>query len=185
MELNQKILSDIIVHMKYARYNRDKGRKETWEEIVDRNKEMHIKKFPQIKDAIEQAYELVYDKKVLPSMRSLQFGGKAIEVNNARMFNCSYLPIDDYRAFGEAMFLLLGGSGVGFSVQKQHIAKLPPIKKPNPNRKRKFVVDDSISGWADAIKHLVKAYFGFNSSTPIFDFSQIREKGTELITSGK
>lgn len=89
MNVEQNILSDITVHMKYSKYNKDLKRRETWKELVDRNKEMHIKKFPQLEKEIEHAYTFVYDKKVLPSMRSLQFAGKPIEINNARIFNCS------------------------------------------------------------------------------------------------
>ena len=114
MNLPQQVLSDITVHAKYAKYVPELNRRETWDEIVTRNKEMHQKKFPNLADEIEQAYALVYDKKVLPSMRSLQFGGKPIELNNARIFNCSYAPVDDYRVFSEVMFLLLSGCGVGY-----------------------------------------------------------------------
>lgn len=170
--------------MKYARYNKDKQRRETWSEIVDRNKAMHLEKFPQISEAIEGAYQLVYDKKVLPSMRSLQFAGKAMDVNPVRGYNCSGMNMDDWRAFPEAMFLLLSGTGVGVSVQRQHVDKLPAITKPDPNRKRRYVVGDSIAGWADAVKHLLKSYMGMNKSTPIFDYSDIRDKGAELVTSG-
>jgi len=183
MDLSTKILSDVTVHMKYAKYIPELNRRETWEELVTRNKEMHQKKYPQIVEEIEKAYELVYNKKVLPSMRSLQFGGKPIEISPNRIYNCAYLPIDDYRAFGETMFLLLGGTGVGFSVQKHHVEELPEIRKPNPNRSRRFLVSDSIEGWADAIKTLMKAYFE-GLSTPDFDFSDIRQKGALLVTSG-
>jgi ribonucleoside-diphosphate reductase alpha chain len=116
-------------------------------------------------------------------MRSLQFGGKPIEISPNRIYNCAYLPIDDYRAFGETMFLLLGGTGVGYSVQKHHIEKLPEIHKPNPNRKRRYLITDSIEGWADAVKVLVKSYF-IGGSTFVFDFSDIRQKGARLVTSG-
>ena len=134
MELSSEILSDITVHMKYARYLENKYRRETFEELVDRNKAMHIKKFPKLKEEIEQAYKFVYDKKVLPSMRSMQFGGKPIEVAPNRVFNCAYMPIDDIRAFGETMFLLLGGTGVGYSVQTHHVEQLPEILKPSGKR---------------------------------------------------
>lgn len=180
----QKILSDLTVYMKYSRYLPELQRRETWSELVTRNKEMHIKKFPFIKDEIEENYQLVYDKKVLPSMRSLQFSGKPIEVSPNRLFNCAYLPIDHLSAFSETMFLLLGGTGVGYSVQKHHVEKLPDIKKPNINKNRRFLVSDSIEGWADAIKVLMKAYFGVQSSNPVFDFSDIRPKGSRLVTSG-
>ena len=134
MELSNKILSDVTVYMKYAKYIPDLNRRETWEELVTRNKNMHIKKYPELKDQIEKAYELVYDKKVLPSMRSLQFGGKPIEISPNRVYNCAYLPIDHVESFNEIMFLLLGGTGVGYSVQNHHVAKLPPVNKPYEKR---------------------------------------------------
>jgi ribonucleoside-triphosphate reductase len=184
MELSNKILSDITVYMKYAKFLPTENRRETWEELVTRNKEMHQKKYPHISAEIEEVYKLVYDKKILPSMRSLQFGGKPIEISPNRVYNCAYLPIDHVDAFSETMFLLLGGTGVGFSVQKHHVEALPDIKKPNPNRNRRYLVGDSIEGWADAIKMLVESYFGIKSSTPVFDFSDIRQKGALLVTSG-
>jgi len=183
MNKSTQILSDITVFMKYAKYIPELQRRETWTELVDRNKTMHIKKFPQLAEEIEEAYKYVYDKKILPSMRSMQFAGKPIEINPARIYNCAYLPIDDWRAFGEVMFLLLGGTGVGFSVQKHHVEKLAEIRLPNTNRKKRFLVNDSIEGWADAIKMLVKSYY---TGGPVvnFDFSDIRPKGARLVTSG-
>jgi len=129
MDVTQSILSEITTYMKYAKFIPELNRREIWEELVTRNKEMHQNKFPQLKNEIEEAYKLVYDKKVLPSMRSLQFAGKPIDLNNSRIFNCSFLPMDDWRAFSEIMFLLLSGCGVGYSVQTHHIEKLPEIKK--------------------------------------------------------
>jgi ribonucleoside-diphosphate reductase alpha chain len=184
MDISQKILSDITVYMKYAKFVPELNRRETWEELVTRNKEMHQKKYPNIKDEIEEVYKMVYDKKILPSMRSLQFGGKPIEISPNRVYNCAYLPIDHTDAFSETMFLLLGGTGVGFSVQRHHVDKLPEIKKPNPTRTRRYLIGDSIEGWADAIKVLMESYFGYKASTPIFDFSDIRQKGANLVTSG-
>ena len=184
MDASQKILSDLTVYMKYAKFLPDVNRRETWEELVTRNMNMHIKKFPQLAGEIVEVYKYVYDKKVLPSMRSMQFGGKPIEISPNRIYNCAYLPIDHLDAFAESMFLLLGGTGVGYSVQKHHVEKLPEIRKPNPNRTRRFLVGDSIEGWADAIKVLMKSYFGEHLSTPEFDFSDIRPKGAQLVTSG-
>ena len=183
MEISNKILSDITVYMKYAKYIPSLNRRETWDELVTRNKDMHIEKYPKLRNEISEAYEYVYAKKVLPSMRSLQFGGKPIEISPNRIYNCAYLPIDDYRAFGETMFLLLGGTGVGYSVQKHHVEKLPEIRKPNLDRTRRFLIADSIEGWADAVKALVKSYFQGTSKLK-FDFSDIRPKGARLITSG-
>ena len=182
MDISNRILSEITVHMKYARFVPEKNRRETWDELVTRNKEMHQRKYPQLTDEIEKVYKLVYDKKVLPSMRSLQFGGKPIEISPNRVYNCAYMPIDDWRAFGEVMFLLLGGTGVGYSVQTHHVEKLPPIHRPK-SKERRFLISDSIEGWADAIKALMKSYFTGGSSMR-FDYSDIRHKGARLITSG-
>jgi ribonucleoside-diphosphate reductase alpha chain len=182
MNIEQSILSDVTVYLKYAKYVPEKNRRETWEELVTRNKNMHLEKFPQLTEEIEAAYKYVYDKKVLPSMRSMQFAGKPIEINNSRIFNCSYLPIDDYRAFSEIMFLLLSGCGVGYSVQTHHVEQLPEIRKPL--KSKRYLVGDSIEGWADAVRMLTKAYFGFTSTAPLFDFRDIRPKGASLITVG-
>jgi len=183
MEEASKILSDIAVYMKYARYLPKKQRRETWKELVTRNKKMHIKKYPHLKEEIEENYKFVYDKKILPSMRSMQFAGKPIEVAPNRIYNCAYLPIDDWRSFSEAMFLLLGGTGVGYSVQKHHVEKLPEIRKPNKKRTRRYLIGDSIEGWSDSIKVLVRSYFEGMSDVR-FDFSDIRPKGSMLVTSG-
>jgi len=180
-----EILSDITVFMKYSKYLKDKNRRETWSEIVDRNMEMHTKKFPEIKDQIEANYKFVYDKQVLPSMRSMQFAGKPVEISPNRMFNCAYAPVDHIDCFSEFMFLLLGGTGVGYSVQKHHVEKLPPINKPYDKRERRYLIGDSIEGWADSIKVLMKSYMGDRRVSKItFDFSDIRKKGSDLITSG-
>ena len=185
MELDKKILSDIVVHTKYARHLEKKERRENWKELVTRNKEMHQRKYPQLFEEIENVYNnFVLTKKVLPSMRSMQFGGRPIELNHSRVYNCAFLPVDSIYSFSEAMFLLLGGTGVGYSVQRHHVENLPEIRKPNYNYKRKYVIQDSIMGWADAIKTLFKSYTGVTSSHIDFDYSDIREKGALLITAG-
>lgn len=181
MELSNKILSEVVIHTKYAKFLPKMNRRETWEEIVTRNKSMHLKKFPKLYTEITEAYQFVYDRKVLPSMRSLQFGGKPIELNNSRLFNCSFLPMNHYACFSEVMFLLLSGCGVGYSVQRHHVEQLPEINKSN--KTRRYLVGDSIEGWADAVKILIKSYF-LNKPVPLFDFSDIRPKGAALITSG-
>jgi len=181
--ISRDILSDIVVHMKYARHLPLVSRRETWEEIVTRNMDMHIKKYPTMELEIRKNYEYVFDKKVLPSMRSLQFGGKPVELNNSRLYNCSYLPMDSQEAFSEIMFLLLSGAGVGYSVQTHHVKKLPPVRKLLQDRKKKYLIGDSIEGWSDAIKVLMKSYF--NGTKEIdFDYRDIRAKGERLITSG-
>ena len=182
-DLSTEILSDITVYMKYARYLPEKNRRETWEELVARNIDMHMKKYPDLKQEIKDAYQFVYDKKVLPSMRSMQFAGKPIEISPNRVFNCAYAPVDDWRVFGEIMFLLLGGTGVGYSVQQHHVDELPEIRKPNAERTRRYLINDSIEGWADAVKYLIRSYF-FGGSRLRFDYSDIRPKGARLVTSG-
>ena len=182
-KLSREILSDITVHMKYARHLPEKKRRETWGELVDRNRRMHIKKYPNLWNEIDDAYKLVSDRKILPSMRSMQFGGKPIEVAPNRIYNCAFAPIDDWRVFGEVMFLLLGGTGVGYSVQSHHVEKLPEIQSPNKKRTRRFLINDSIEGWADAVKALFRSHF-YGGSKIRFDYSDIRPKGARLVTSG-
>jgi ribonucleoside-diphosphate reductase alpha chain len=139
MEISNKILSDITVYMKYAKYLPEFNRRETWEELVTRNKNMHIKKFPNLTSEIEDAYKFVYDKKVLPSMRSLQFGGKPIEISPNRIYNCAYLPIDDYRAFGETMFIVRwnGSRLLGSAASCRKIARNQKTK----SKKNKKILD--------------------------------------------
>lgn len=185
-----QILSDITVYMKYSRYLPDKRRRETWDEIIDRNVQMHTRKHPHMAFEIAETFKFVREKKVLPSMRSMQFAGKPIELSPNRVYNCAYLPVDDVHAFSETMFLLLGGTGVGYSVQKQHVAKLPQLKKPKvidengkQLKRRRFLISDSIEGWADSIKALMNSYFRGNREIE-FDYRDIRPKGAKLVTSG-
>jgi ribonucleoside-triphosphate reductase len=183
VDLGQQILSDITVFGKYARYIPELGRRETWTEICNRYKSMMLTKYPQLSEDIEKYIQFVYDKKILPSMRAMQFAGKPIDINNSRIYNCGFLPIDHYSAFSEVMFLLLGGTGVGYSVQFHHVDKLLEINKPN--KTRRYLVGDSIEGWSDAIKMLMKSYIsGRQYPKPSFDFRDIRPKGARLITSG-
>lgn len=184
MEADKKALSDITVFNKYAKYIPAKGRRENYEEIVTRNKEMHQRKYPQLVEQIEDVYQhYVLTKKVLPSMRSLQFGGRPIELAHNRIFNCAYMPAEDYHFFPELMFLLLGGTGMGYSVQSHHINKLPSVTEPKSRDYHKFQVQDSIVGWADAIKVVAKAFL-CGGALPAFDYRDIREKGSELVTTG-
>lgn len=184
MEPDKKALSDITVFNKYAVFRKDKGRRENWLEIVERNKDMHLRKYPNIATNIEQVYaDFVKTKRVLPSMRSLQFGGRPIEMAHNRIFNCAYAPAESYKFFGELMFLLLGGTGMGYSVQRRHTDKLPRVQMPESTGAYKYQVQDSIIGWADAVKVVVKAFFE-GRALPEFDYRDIREKGSELVTTG-
>ena len=195
----QQILADVVVYTKYAKFQKDLNRRETWEEIDIRYITMLIKRYgakgddliwqtadpselsPMSQEIVSNS-SYIFNKKVLPSMRALQFAGIAIEKNEARGYNCSYMPIDDYRAFSELMFLLLGGTGAGYSVQRHHVAKLPAIVLPT--KEAKFLIGDSIEGWADAVKQLMKAYLGKTKVKPRFDFSDIRGYQSMLVTAG-
>lgn len=181
MDIGARILSNVVTFSKYSKYLPELRRRETWEEIVTRYEVMMMKKHPSLKKEILSNAEFIHDKKVLPSMRALQFAGSAAEINPSRIFNCAYAPVDSIYAFSEGMFLLLGGTGVGYSVQTHHVEKLPEIIKPF--KTKKYVVQDSIIGWADAVKVLMKAYFGIGAK-PVFDFRDIRPKGARLITAG-
>ena len=185
MEKSNEILSDVTVFNKYAKYLPEEERRENWHELVTRNMNMHINMYKHIdgmEEQIRAAYEYVYTKKVLPSMRSLQFGGRPIELAHNRIYNCAYVPVDDIAVFSEMMFLLLGGTGGGYSVQQHHVDALPTVQG-TLEQSRRFMVGDSIEGWADAIKVLVESHF-YGKSRVRFDVSDIRPKGAELITTG-
>jgi ribonucleoside-triphosphate reductase len=174
---------------KYARWIPEKKRRETWKESVDRVKQMMYEKYPKVNGDIAWAYDLMYKKRVLGSQRALQFGGSPIFKHNARMYNCIASYIDRLRFFQECMYLLLCGCGAGFSVQKHHIAKLPPLVRGKHGTKR-FTIPDSIEGWSDAVGILVSSYFEqdelfpeYQAKTVIFDFSKIRPAGSHLSSS--
>jgi len=184
-------LSDFTVNNKYARLNRAEQRKESYDEIVKRNKahnmEVLSEKAPWVlanesfmKD-FDEAYEMILNKDILPSMRSMQFAGPAAKRNEARIYNCSYRPADSISIFSETMFLLLAGVGVGYSVQQHHIKQLP--KRKAPDKPVKYLIEDSTQGWSEAVRVLVEAYL-LGKNLPVFDYSDIREKGVELVTSG-
>lgn len=182
MEIGSRILSDLVVYGKYSKFLYDLHRRESYDETVQRNQDMHVERFPQHRAMIEDAYAMVSDKKVLPSMRSMQFGGVPVFKNNTRVYNCCFLPVDHHAAFAEAMFLLLCGTGVGYSVQRHNVDKLPSITAPGP--RRRYLIGDSIEGWADAVRHLMKAYLQ-GSPLPDFSYDDIRPKGKRLSSGGK
>ena len=181
---DKQALADITVFNKYAKFLPEVNRRENWAEIVRRNAEMHKVKYPHMVSEIDEVYNnFVLTKKVLPSMRSMQFGGKPILMAENRIFNCAYAPAESTKFFSELMFLLLGGTGMGYSVQRRHTDKLPKVKTPESDLEHKYQIQDSIVGWSDAIKIVCKAFF--NAGTlPIFDYRDIREKGSDLITTG-
>lgn len=177
----EKFLSDIVVYTKYANYLEELQRRQSWEEAVDVLVDMHIRKFPELKSEIRKHFSYVYRKLVLPSMRSVQFGGIPIEFCPNRIFNCAYTTMDDKYVFTEVMFHLLSGTGVGYSVRKRHVEKLPVVQEPSGTRR--FLIGDSIEGWSDSIRHLMVAYFE-GKSLPIFDYRDIRKKGSRIKKTG-
>lgn len=181
MNKSNKLLSNLVAFRTYAKYLQHVSRRESLEETINRNMTMHLEKFPKLSRDIIKAYKQVHDLKVMPSMRSLQFGGDAITKNNGRIYNCSFVHIKYERVFAEVLYLLLCGAGVGYSVQQHHIKQLPGIR--TPKRENTHVIHDSIEGWADAVDALVKGYF-HGAIRPIFDYSQISPKGTYLATTG-
>lgn len=181
MNKSNKLLSSLVAFRTYAKYLPHLSRRESLEETINRNMNMHLEKFPKLSRDIIKAYKQVHDLKVMPSMRSLQFGGDAIVKNNGRIYNCSFVHIKYTRVFAEVLYLLLCGAGVGFSVQHRHISQIPTIRKPK--RENTHIIHDSIEGWADAVDSLFNAYF-HGAIRPIFDYSQISPKGTYLATTG-
>lgn len=177
---------------KYARWLEDKNRRETWKEAVERVKNMMNIKYadcPGVMEDINWAYDMMYKKKVLGSQRALQFGGDPILKRHAKIYNCTSSYCDRLRFFQECFWLLLCGSGTGFSVQKHHVAKLPNLEHdPEEGMAAKYVIEDSIEGWADALGVLLSSYFSkpveefkqYKNCHIVFDYSEIRPKGSSL-----
>ena len=180
--VDPKGLSDYIHAGKYARYLPELKRREVYEETVARVEGMHIQQFPQMETEIREAFDLVRAKRLLPSMRSMQFAGAAILANHNRIYNCSFSLVDRFEAFSEALFLLLSGCGVGYSVQFDHVENLPSIPYIDTKNVVHHVVEDNIEGWADALKALLQSYQ--DRTNLEFSFYKIRPAGTPLKTSG-
>lgn len=181
MNSSNKLLSDIVAFRTYAKHLPHLGRREALEETINRCMTMHLDRFPKLSKDIIKAFQKVHELKVMPSMRSLQFSNDAVNKNNLRSYNCSYLPVDNVRAFGETLFLLLSGCGVGYSVQSKHIVQLPTIRPPK--EEGVFYAHDSIMGWAQCVDVLFEAYM-LGRIRPNFNLSQIRPKGSYLVTTG-
>lgn len=189
-----KALQDYTYYSKYARYNKEAGRRETWGEACERVKGMHLRKYPEAKEEIEWAFELVKQRRVLGSQRALQFGGVPCERKNSRIYNCTVSFCDRVRFFQECFWLLLCGCGTGFSVQKHHVAKLPEFhsflvdnfSEEDPRRKHIYSIPDTIEGWADALGILLATYMPhpdfpeWEGRWVEFDYSLIRPEGSDL-----
>lgn len=193
--LGKELLSSSKFFMGYSRWQEDKGAFETWDESVDRVMSMHKEKYadklnPKLLALMEEARAAYADKSVLGAQRALQFGGPQLRKHEARMYNCSVSHCDRAAFFQEAMYLLLCGCGVGFSVQKHHIEQLPQIRRRSPLQVKVFQIPDSIEGWADAFGVLLSSFFEDGGTFPeyrnchvFFDFSLIRPKGA-MISGG-
>jgi hypothetical protein len=179
---NVSAMSEYIHASKYARYVPELQRREVYDETIARVELMHMKKFPALREEIGQAFDLVRARRVLPSMRTLQFGGAAVEANNNRGYNCSATLVDRPRVFAETMFLLLSGCGVGYSIQLDHVDKLPPLAYVDASKVVHHVVEDTIEGWSNAVDALVRSYI--DGTNVEFAFHQIRPAGSPLKTSG-
>jgi len=181
---SKRLLSDLVTFSKYARYDKTKHRREVADEILNRYQEMMVSKFPDLEAIINEAMEYAFNKKIVPSMRAMQFSGKPIELNNNRIFNCAFLNMDNVKSFSEIMYLLLGGTGVGYSVQKRHINHLPSIKPVRNKPLQQFSIPDSIEGWAEAVERLFESYTNPSKPFTIFNYDLIREQGKPIETAG-
>lgn len=178
---------------KYARYNEKEKRRETWLEAVGRVEKMHLKRYsflaPEDKKEINKAFDAVREKRIIPSMRSMQFGGGPVEAKNPRIFNCSVRHVDSPRAFSEIFFLALCGCGVGIGLQKQFLDRIPDLVTSDDKTGTVFtyVIEDTIEGWSDSIEALLNCYFkntAYSGRKIVFDFSRIRRKGAKIKTGG-
>jgi ribonucleoside-diphosphate reductase alpha chain len=181
MEIQNKLISDVTIFRTYAKYLPEQMRRETYKEIVERSKEMDISNFPKLEKELIEAYKMVENFQIMPSMRKLQFAGEAIQRNNIRSYNCSYTPANHIKSFSEILYVLLCGTGAGYSVQRQHVSQLPAITIPFTSTP--YVIEDSIEGWAKALDVLCESYF-LGTPKPIFDYNLIRPKGSRLKTTG-
>lgn len=176
MDKGSKFLSDLVFSRTYAK-TKPNGFKETYEETVDRVLNMHCAKFPEHAEWIRGVCrQPMVDKWVVPSMRTMQFAGGGVERENFRGFNCSSLAIDSFRAFAELFYVLMAGTGVGYSVQDHHVTELPII--PEKGRFETFKIPDSREGWCDSVLKL------FENPMCVFDYSAIRPAGSPISSGG-
>lgn len=169
-----------IALSRYARWIPDKNRRETWDETVDRYIENIVK--PRLPEESERIRDAIVSLKVMPSMRAMMTAGPAADRDNTCIFNCSYLPVDDPKSFDEAMFILLCGTGVGFSVERQYVSKLPDVPETMQDSDTTIVVEDSKEGWSLAFRHLLSLLWA--GQIPKLDVSRVRPAGARLKTFG-
>jgi len=166
---------------RYARWIPEKGRRESWAETVTRFCDFWDKRYPLL-FPYQEVYQAIYNMEVVPSMRALMTAGQALERDNIAGFNCSYVPIIDQRCFDEIMYILMNGTGVGYSVERQYVTKLPEIAESFHDTDTVIKVADSKQGWAGALRQLIGLLY--NGHVPRWDVSGIRPAGARLKTFG-
>ncbi len=169
-----------IALSRYARWKDNEQRRETWGETVDRYMENIV--LPHAGDAFDALRNAIFNLEVMPSMRAMMTAGAALERDNTCAYNCSYLPVDDPKSFDEAMFILLCGTGVGFSVERQYVSKLPEVPERLFESDTTIVVKDSKEGWAKALRQLIALLY--SGEIPQWDTSKVRPAGSRLRTFG-
>ena len=170
-----------IHQSRYARYNEAEGRRETWAETVARYCDFWMEKYPE-SFPYDEVYSAIYNMDCVPSMRALMTAGKALDRDNMAGFSCSFVAIDDVRAFDEILYILMCGTGVGFTVERQDIAKLPCVAEEFHPSDTVIVVRDSKIGWATALREYIAMLYG--GKIPQVDTSKLRPEGAPLKTFG-
>ena len=176
------VYQDTIAMSRYARYLPEKKRRETWTETVDRLIEYLRSKHPGFEKSYSELRQAILNLEVMPSMRLLMTAGEACDRDNISAYNCSYLAVNNKRAFSEALYILMNGTGVGFSCERQDINKLPEIPEDLDNCDDIIVVEDSKLGWAKAFKKLISHLY--EGDIPTFDYNKVRPAGARLKTFG-
>ena len=167
---------------RYARWLDDEGRRESWSETVERYMDNLVRPVAGNDSYVNQIRDAILSLEVMPSMRAMMTAGSALTRDNTAGYNCSYLPVDDPKSFDEAMFILLCGTGVGFSVERQYISKLPEVPDAIFNSETTIVVKDSKEGWAKAYRQLLALLW--SGEVPRWDVSKVRPAGARLKTFG-
>ena len=173
---------NFIATSRYARWLDDEGRRETWSETVTRYVDYMSEKVGIDDNTSNEIWAAIHNLDVMPSMRALMTAGPALDRDNTAGYNCSYLPVDDIKSFDEAMYILLCGTGVGFSVERQYVDKLPEVPEALVDSQTTIVVRDSKEGWARAFRMLIALLYA--GEIPTYDVSMIRPAGARLKTFG-
>ena len=176
------MIADYVFRSKYAKFNKELMRRECWSEATNRMMSMHISQFPEVSEELEECRAAMVKKRITGSQRALQFGGKPALSKNMRIYNCVSSYADRPRFFGELLWLLMCGCGVGYSLQKHHVNSLPQVQETG--YPYTHIIDDNIESWADAVNALFEAYF-YGSSLPYFKYSEIRPKGSPVSVGGQ